>query len=69
MMFRWPNKEEGLGEPMTADDAVEEYQVVVVIIIVIFSIIFVFVCFLLLSSFSMLLFCFYLVCIINIVLS
>ena len=27
MMFRWPNHEEDLNPPMTADDAVEEYQV------------------------------------------
>ena len=26
MMFRWPGKEEGLGEPMAGDVAVEEYQ-------------------------------------------
>mmetsp|Transcript_30506 Transcript_30506/g.41769 ORF Transcript_30506/g.41769 Transcript_30506/m.41769 type:complete len:716 (+) Transcript_30506:1-2148(+) len=26
MLFRWPDNEEGLGEPMTAEDAVAEYQ-------------------------------------------
>jgi hypothetical protein len=26
MMFRWPGKEEGLGTPMNAEDAVEEFQ-------------------------------------------
>jgi hypothetical protein len=26
MMFRWPGKEDDLGTPMTAEDAVEEFQ-------------------------------------------
>jgi len=26
MMLRWPGREEGLGEPMTAEDAVQEFQ-------------------------------------------
>jgi hypothetical protein len=26
MLFHWPGKEEGCGEPMTGDDAVTEFQ-------------------------------------------
>ena len=26
MLFRWPGREEGLGNPMTGEDAVNEFQ-------------------------------------------